>query len=603
MLLELIKKACKIYKPYFGLRRGKPLYHSLLSLLIIIGNVSLAFFMALINAAFDALMAAIVPGVTYRAFFSSTGYFLLVVLAYSGIVSINNWLAERLSTSISQEYNKNTVKRWLKSKAFFGLKFMEQEGATSEAEIISHDSKEVTQNISYLTDNFLMTTSNFIIGLMGLIVLSGPLIFPFMGWSIYIPDYLAVSTVIYALGFNVISGWVGNKLRYQQASKKNAEVNLQQHLHHIKTHAEPVAFLKGESYEHKALKITMRLHHLNNIVVGNIKSLLAFLNSLHQQMASIFGVIISAPNVIEGHMDITGVFQVAHHFGDVVRWFTWRNENLDTISDTLVGLERLEAFEKKLTDWENLKQNLMANEIKINPVAYETPLIFKRVQINTPQGNKMLGPITLSFPKGSITLIQGPSGVGKTTLFRIAAGIWPFAEGEIDMPKNEAGLTGKILFIPQRPYFPYQKTLLDAITYPNNQTTHAVSEQDIIQIKSWMKQLGLKTSTINELNEVREWEKTLSGGEQQRIAVISALYKKPDFLFMDEGTSAMDHHAKTIAEKLIKKVLPNTTIAYIDHNPSPNFNEHTVNFGQPQLQLPARQVITRSMSRRLAAAI
>ena len=123
MFLELIKKSYRIYHPYFGLK-GKGLYHTLLSVLIIIGNISLAFFMSLINAAFDSLMASIVPGVSYRVFFASTGYFLLACLAYSGVVSANNWLAGRLGASIAHQYNKNIVARWLNSGAYFGTKFM-----------------------------------------------------------------------------------------------------------------------------------------------------------------------------------------------------------------------------------------------------------------------------------------------------------------------------------------------------------------------------------------------------------------------------------------------------------------------------------------------
>lgn len=584
MLLELFKKSYRIYRPYFGLK-GNGLYHSILSLCILAGNISLAYFMSLINAAFDTLMASIVPGVSYRAFFASTGYFLWVVLVYASVVSVNNWLASRLSTSIAHDYNQNMVTRWLNSNAYFGAKFMHRNkgnkdnSTLSPAQIISHDSTEVTSNLSYLADNFLMTTSNFTIGFLGLIVLSGPLVFPVMGFSIYIPDYLAIATVVYAVGFNIISGWAGNKLRYQQTSEKTAEDTLYHHLHHLKTHAESVAFLKGVKNELPSLHQTMKRHRIADIMLGNIKSMLAFLNSLHSQMAGIFGVIISAPNVIEGHMDTTGVFQVAHHFSEVVRWFTWRNENLDRISATLVGLERLESFENLLNEWEALQANPNHNQIKLGHVSPSQPLIFSKVTVNSPQGEKLLGPISIQLPKGRATLIQGPSGIGKTTIFRAVAGLWPFGEGVINLPKNKNGVEAKILFIPQKPYFPYQKTLLDAIVYPHDTKTDPISKENIDKIQSWMEQLGFKAETIEQLDTVREWEKTLSGGEQQRIAIISAFYQKPDFLFMDEGTSAIDHQNKKIAEQLFKELLPNTTIAYIDHNPSPDFHEHILDLG------------------------
>ncbi len=593
MLLELIKKSYRVYKRYFGLK-GRALYHSLLAMLILIGNISLAFVMALINAAFDTVMASIVPGVSYRAFLASTSHFLFVVLAYATIVSVNNWLAYKLSASVRDAHNHTLIQRWLNSGAYFGAKFLPTDKKNKKmnpAQIMSQDNNEITVNLSYLADNFLMTTSNFIIGFMGLVILSGPLIFPFMGFSIYIPDYLAVTTVIYALGFNLLSGWAANKLRHQQSQEKSAKDHFHHHLHHVSTHAESIAFSKGAKNEHSMLARIIKQYHSTDTKLGNIKSMLAFLNSLHQQMSGIFGVIISAPNVIAGHMDTTGVFQVAHHFSDVVRWFTWRNENLNTISETLVGLDRLNAFEDSLNAWESLKAHSIQNQITINQVSHAEPLRFSTLCVNTPPTDKnsagtslFAAPLTLSFPKGSISLVQGPSGTGKTTVFRAIANLWPFGEGTIQVPQNLAGTEANIIFIPQKPYFPYQQSLLDAIIYPDHQSTHPVSDAAKKQISEWMTQLGFKQETIEKMDTIQEWEKTLSGGEQQRIAIISALHKKPDFLFMDEGTSALDKETKKIAEHLMKTVLRDTTIAYIDHNPSEpsenTFYSHTLNLAE-----------------------
>lgn len=581
MLFELIQKSYRIYRPYFGLK-GKKLLHTLYALSILIGNISLAFFICFINAAFDSLMASIVPGVSYRAFFASTGYFLFVVLAYAGIASINNWLASHLATSVSDEYNQNIVSRWLTSNAYFGSKFIpaKKDAPTNinPAQIIAHDSSEITTNVSFLSNNFLMSTSSFVVGLIGLVTLSGPLSFPLMGYMISIPHYLAVSSILYALFFNLISNWVGSQLRAQQSTKKKAGDTLHNHLHHVTTHAESIAFSKGAKKELSGLINIIKAHHLSSIFLNHLQSALAFLNSLHEQMASIFGIIISAPNVIGGHMGISGVFQVSAHFDSVVRWFTWRNENLEQISSTLVALERLQAFEEVLNEWEKLKPNHSShNTLRVSQQgASSQPLIFTDIQINAPSGNKMIGPITLNFPQGSITLIQGDSGIGKTSLFRAIAGLWPFGQGEITLPKNITGVDAHILFIPQKPYFPYQKTLLEAIIYPLDAAKHPISKEDIDQIKTWMKTLGFKLETIEQLEKVQEWEKILSGGEQQRIAIISALHKKPDFLFMDEGTSAIDKNNKKIAEDLFKHCLPHTTIAYIDHNPSPDFHSHTI---------------------------
>src|SRR4029077_20844610 len=68
--------------------------------------------------------------------------------------------------------------------------------------------------------------------------------------------------------------------------------------------------------------------------------------------------------------------------------------------------------------------------------------------------------ISLSASPGKPLLITGPSGVGKSTVLRAIAGLWPFGRGRIRMADGHA------LFLPQRPYLPLG-TLADALVYPS----------------------------------------------------------------------------------------------------------------------------------------
>src|SRR5690606_30508074 len=70
----------------------------------------------------------------------------------------------------------------------------------------------------------------------------------------------------------------------------------------------------------------------------------------------------------------------------------------------------------------------------------------------------LLKDANLRAAPGEHTLLQGPSGSGKSTLFRALAGIWPWARGQVALPRDA-------MFIPQRPYFP-DGSLRDALAYP-----------------------------------------------------------------------------------------------------------------------------------------
>jgi putative ATP-binding cassette transporter len=70
---------------------------------------------------------------------------------------------------------------------------------------------------------------------------------------------------------------------------------------------------------------------------------------------------------------------------------------------------------------------------------------------------------------------------------------------------------------------------------------------------------------VPRLDEERHWTQALSGGEQQRVAVVRALLKKPDWLFLDEATAALDEPMEEKIYAILRERLPGTTIVSIGH--------------------------------------
>ena len=87
------------------------------------------------------------------------------------------------------------------------------------------------------------------------------------------------------------------------------------------------------------------------------------------------------------------------------------------------------------------------------------------LDLTLPDGRKLahIGDLAL-IPQES-TLVVGPSGVGKSTLFRAIAGFWPFGSGEILQPAY-----AKLMLLPQRPYIPIGP-LREALAYPAASST------------------------------------------------------------------------------------------------------------------------------------
>jgi putative ATP-binding cassette transporter len=158
--------------------------------------------------------------------------------------------------------------------------------------------------------------------------------------------------------------------------------------------------------------------------------------------------------------------------------------------------------------------------------------------------------------QGDRLVIQGPSGSGKTTLFRVLAGLWPYGRGLIQLPKDS-----RMLFLPQKPYLPVG-TLRDALCFPDSADAHS-----LVAICEALAITGLE-HLADRLDEVRFWSPVLSPGEQQRLAVARAVLVRPDWLFLDEATTALDEAMEAKLYTLLQERLPEAAIISIAHKPS-----------------------------------
>ncbi|MGH6795862.1 MAG: ATP-binding cassette domain-containing protein, partial [Methylocella sp.] len=176
--------------------------------------------------------------------------------------------------------------------------------------------------------------------------------------------------------------------------------------------------------------------------------------------------------------------------------------------------------------------------------------------LRLPDGRAIVEGASLRLAATEPVVLTGPSGSGKSTFFRAVSGIWPYAGGAITLPAD-----ANILLLPQRPYIPIG-TLRAAVIYPADPDRY---DGAAIREALHAAKLGDLTS---ELDVADNWSQRLSGGEQQRLAIARAILAKPDWLFLDEATSAMDEAMEAEIYDILAKKLPGTTIVSIGHRAS-----------------------------------
>jgi putative ATP-binding cassette transporter len=156
---------------------------------------------------------------------------------------------------------------------------------------------------------------------------------------------------------------------------------------------------------------------------------------------------------------------------------------------------------------------------------------------------------------GERVLITGGSGSGKSTLVRVLAGVWPWAEGQIEVPARS-----KLFCLPQRAYLP-SGTLRRAINYPD-----APDSKSLEQLTKVLHSVGLGR-LVEHVDEERSWNQVLSCGEKQRLSFARLLLHRPDIIVLDEATAALDHQSECELMELLCKELADATIISIAHRP------------------------------------
>src|SRR4051794_5367365 len=177
--------------------------------------------------------------------------------------------------------------------------------------------------------------------------------------------------------------------------------------------------------------------------------------------------------------------------------------------------------------------------------------------------------VTHAFARGTFTAIMGPSGSGKSTLLQVAAGLDRPTRGEVVVGGRPLGRLDETALTKLRRRsmgFVFQSyNLLDALTaYDNVALPARLAGQgvDRAAVLAALTEVGL-----DGLAKRRPPE--LSGGQQQRVAIARALHAKPDVLFADEPTGALDRSSGRQVLELLRAVSDEQgqTVVMVTHDP------------------------------------
>jgi ATP-binding cassette subfamily B protein AbcA/BmrA len=317
------------------------------------------------------------------------------------------------------------------------------------------------------------------------------------------------------------------------------------------SNAEEVEYNRGKTGIDKLFKLGLREAKVQSLV-GPLITLVV--------MAALVTVIgyggmqVSSGAITAGALVafILYLFQIIMPIGQITQFFTQLQKSVGATERMIEILGETE---------EDLKSGL--------PVAHaHQSLYLKNVSFSYKPGSPVIKQIDAEIPAGKVTAIVGPSGGGKTTLFKLIERYYKPANGMIALGDENISRYSLESWRKQIGYVSQESPIIAGTIRENicYGLDREISEEELEKAA----EMSYALKFIQELpytfdTEVGERGIMLSGGQRQRIAIARALLRNPRILMLDEATSSLDSQSEQSVQEALKLLMAGRTTIVIAH--------------------------------------
>ncbi len=287
-------------------------------------------------------------------------------------------------------------------------------------------------------------------------------------------------------------------------------------------------------------------------------------NVFINETKNILITIVAATSVINGSLTLGMMLAIQYIIGQLKSPIDQIVNFIHDYQDTQISLERINEIHQKEDENSN-KMDLFHNKLNNDKNIYIQNLTF---QYNGPRSQKVLNNINLIIPQGKVTAIVGASGSGKTTLIKLLLQYYRATQGNINIGnknindfnttfwRNQCGAVMQDGFI-------FSETIAQNIAVTTNDNIdkdRLKFASKVANIDDYINSLPLNYNTI-----IGQEGQGLSQGQKQRILIARAVYKNPQYIFLDEATNALDANNEKKITKKLEQFFKGKTVIIVAH--------------------------------------
>lgn len=491
----------------------------------------------------------------YHGLIQFTGY----AFAYIAFAVYADYLQQRLALRWRCWMTEKYLAQWTAGDMYYRMEAFSGGRGDNPDQRISEDIDSFTSQSLSLMQGLLQAVTTIVCFIVVLWNMSETLTFTLWEYTFHLEGYLVWTALLYSVAGTWVTHQVGKKLIALNYEQQKREANFRFGMMRLRDTAESVAFYHGGGREKETLFSRFLQAVSNQYMIIRKNKQLSWLTSSYGQIAIIFPFVVAAPRYLTRKISLGGLMQIANCFGKV-------QDSLSYLVNAYTGIAAWKACANRLCSFtdhmEGIQEAARVASKRLKIVRGGQGVSLSHVKVSLPDGKVLIPDLSLALQPGEKVIIHGPSGVGKSTLLRVLAGLWPFAEGKLQLPEEKT-----MLFIPQKPYLPFG-TLRHALSYPGQDAEDEV-------LLPLMKQCRMEKH-VDQLDKEGDWMQVLSLGEQQKAAFVRILLQRPAWLFLDEASSAMDEETEAALYGLLAH-LPSSVISVGHRSTLDKFHERILN--------------------------